>query len=561
MRGRLGWLEKIASGAIIAAGALAMSGCPPQSTETNNGPGGNGGGNQTPQVRKEDRVIPPSGPGSLVSINGNRYVFAAGGPAFSSGDVIVSGVGRGFLRKIQSFDGTDSAGNRTYITTQGTIAEGFGDGSISVKSGQAKSAISASDIKLISYSKDFDYNEDLTDGGSLRFQGYVSTGLDFIIDASISGGKLRTANISFDGDFTSNVHAEVIIKKSLSFEKRIPLGSAEWTYATLAGGWFPVVVTVEGNADLVVEANSDADAAFYGGAHPDGNISFGASFDENNGWQRNYHHDITIEYNALGACMEGNANIRAYVDLSLDARLYDVLGPYVSIQPYIEFEGSGAFPCSTVIDNPKQVGWEWTLSGGVNVPLGISADIFGERMWDWSTEDILNGKLRGILMTKNSGDSWPSGLVSGEFNPSTSSGGWNSSGSSGGGGSGGGGSGGGDGGGGTPSCNINESEQNGSSDSANRLQLCDTSTIRGIIDSQDKDYFIFHANAGDVLTFSSSPNDDNGGPSLIFDGWYVGPRSSHDPFQVTSSKDYVLYGYQTIISGGAKDYTITINRN
>lgn len=476
MRGRLGWLERTVSGAVILASGFLMSGCPTQNNET-------GQQDSRPQsLRKEDHVIPVGG---TVSKNERVYVLSANCPKFSVGDVIVSGEDKGFLRKIIAAKGKDNSGNFVYETTQGTIAEAFGDGNYSIKSERAKLVQSAASTRLIEWKKEIHKEIPVVEGGTLTFDGEVFASLDLDIGFSVREKRLVSMGATLDGLFTSNIDVTASFERGTSLEERFNLAEGQWVYAGLAGGWFPVVVTVDGDIDLVIEAEANGKVAFYDRVGTEGELSLGARFDEGKGWQRITDRRLRFDYGSIGACMEGNARAKAYIDVNLEARLYDVVGPYFGAQPYLELEGHGLVPCDT---NPKeQIGFAWDLAGGMKAPLGINAEIFGTNLWDFSTEDIFNGELRKVFINKGLSDEWPGGLVSGTFDFGESG---NGSGGSGGGGIGGGGGG---GIGGGDECEFKEQESNDTLATGNRVLLgCERQVIRGQLGYKtDVDYFRF----------------------------------------------------------------------
>ena len=530
MRGRLGWLERIAAGVVIAGGIL-IGGCPSTKPE-DNGPGVVD--DTAPSLAK---IISAS---EFHSNEGNIYRFSPK-VKLERGDFFVITEGAGALRRIV---GSPYLKNGLLYTEteQATIADVVKNGNFEFVAG--KEDLRALEMNIADWNYSFeDYS--LVDRGqtfsaflSGKFNGNLKLKLDFEIEEH----RLKELSCSLEGSVSTNMNLDAtLLEFGLEGNEEKTLVDKSWYFYGLVGGWLPVVVELQG--ELVVggaammEGSGEIDATFAASS----SLKLGGKYERGRGWNPIANESFEISQDDREFCISGRASVAGTLEPRFTVRVYGMDVASTGIEGYARMSMYGANCWS---DEGIERGYRLELNAGARIPVEIGAKIFETGVEIYKNDDVLDGRVSYNWTYGNFSVPYPGSeefYGDSYFSNRPSSGGGSD-------------------GGGTAQCDITESEPNNSSSMADRLKLCDTSTIRGRIDPDDTDYFILYATAGSVLTFSSSPSDDSGGPSLIFDGKYVGPGSAYDPFRVEKSGDYTLRGYQTVPSE-TKNYTITVNIN
>lgn len=94
----------------------------------------------------------------------------------------------------------------------------------------------------------------------------------------------------------------------------------------------------------------------------------------NGNWENVTHlnNDFDFEWPAFTA----GANVKAYIDPPIELRLYGIAGPYVAINPYLEYDVD-------LFANPI-----WTLHGGIEANAGFIVSVLGHTIADYETSPL-----------------------------------------------------------------------------------------------------------------------------------------------------------------------------
>jgi len=308
----------------------------------------------------------------LIRQEGSTYYFgpqAQAVAALQPGDVIVSGVDEGFLRKVTAVNAT--AGEIAVATTDATLEDAIEQGTIVVHKtltpsdlqaaqaldGGAAPAVQAASSSPLPFFNE--YNVGLSQGVSLHGNLAFEPTLDFAV--SFDGLKPVEARsvLTFRQRTDLNLDAESSF--SMGAERKIwpPPGSPPlFAPITVLVGPVPVVLVPDLGVSVGVSGSSVS--SVESGVTVDTTVVAGVHYTSQGGWKPvgDYSQDFSFNPPTLFDSTE----VKAYVSPELSVRVYGIVGPYVNLEGY-----------GKLTADPAKSPW-WTLYAGLEAHAGFSID-------------------------------------------------------------------------------------------------------------------------------------------------------------------------------------------
>jgi hypothetical protein len=287
-------------------------------------------------------------PGADVEVTSEALIFPAMGNqallARQPGDVLLGAGGAGFLRRVAA---VRSDGERIVVDTlPASLADAFLDARLDATLDPLGSAAPPDDdgaraqaltLRGVSYQID-DTTLSLGGGARVRlFAGRVALAQPRVeLRLRLDASGVRELAVTLEGDLSAELalSAELRASGGLS-EKLIKLGETPPALFTLFAGPVPIVVStrlevyagarLEAEGAGLVQAGGRAASRLVASATwRDGRVALGPA------------PSLSVAGNGptlSGAT--GRARVAAFVTVKLAIRLYDVAGPYVTVEPYL----------------------------------------------------------------------------------------------------------------------------------------------------------------------------------------------------------------------------------
>jgi len=286
------------------------------------------------------------------------------------GDVIVSSVGEGFLRKVKE---TKEEGDYIIVRTEYAALE---------------DAIEKGNLVISNRELNFDNmrTEYKHRGTSFKTRGNLLE-VDFnslIYENPTTGAEIRGIGKSVFGAVIDTVGAEFLfglqsfkfglkvyhseslgveITEGCSFEGKIKLASFTLTPILVHVG-IPIVITP--HVDLYIGANLNVQASVSTSIQKNDTIIGGIIYNKSQGWETFSDYKKSFSYSTPTVSLSGEAEIYAVVP-EISLQIYELIGPYAEMKGYGKIE----------VD-PQAIPW-WVLYGGFDVEGGVKMEILA---WD-----------------------------------------------------------------------------------------------------------------------------------------------------------------------------------
>jgi Sulfatase-modifying factor enzyme 1/Immunoglobulin I-set domain len=174
--------------------------------------------------------------------------------------------------------------------------------------------------------------------------------------------KLRSLDASASGMLTLDLDPEVIFYQAISSEGSAPIiPPVSHIFGAMAGPvpvWVEVVMELNAGFTYNAEASGNA----YTSIHAQKEIAFSVRMRESE-WSRVIDNPpLVLEGDPITWNIQGNANVKVYVQPKLTVFVYSLAGVGVDIKPYVELDGSY---------QSEPVEWEWGLYMGISSTLSI----------------------------------------------------------------------------------------------------------------------------------------------------------------------------------------------
>ncbi len=320
---------------------------------------------------------------NFISLDTTTYTFTfrkdlTNTTPLTTGDIIVSNEGYGYLRKITQIK---TEGNEIKVYTSfASLSEAIENGSFSFNT-----VLSEQKIMKINYLRE----GVILDTSNLK--GNEETGLTYEINTYLDDNKM----IHLTGTFSllPTVNAELEIKRfkvnklkieyvaeeqiilddSIKYvdscQKEIKLADVNFHPITLMIGTVPVIIVPE----LEVMAGINYDIEAITATHIDQTLSYTAGMlYENKDWTT--YREIDKQLNYIPPTLTANANAKVYIKPQLKLKFYGTVAPYLIGELYGRIQAD-------INTNP----W-WSLYCGVNLSAGVDVKIFGDDIFNYVTD-------------------------------------------------------------------------------------------------------------------------------------------------------------------------------
>lgn len=325
---------------------------------------------------------------NLVSIDSTTctYVFNSAITTQYSlkvGDVIVSDVGKGCLRKIT---GISTSGNRTTVmTSQASLSEAIEQGDFSFTQHITPDKIMS--IKLLD--RECKIKAVLTKPGKNPCFSYeLSTYLDdeemvelnatLSIDPSVNCSysikrfKVQKLNIEFTVEESIEITATLTLL-DIEWEKEKKLLEINMAPITIMVGPVPVVITP--SIEINAGANLNINSAVTTGVTQNLSYTVGISYDAGRSgskWQSFQEIDKGFGFNPPQ--LTATAEAKAYLKPQFNLQIYGVLSPYLFAELYGRIEAD-------LFATP----W-WSLYAGAGIGAGVKVEVWDFTLIDYETD-------------------------------------------------------------------------------------------------------------------------------------------------------------------------------
>jgi len=321
---------------------------------------------------------------NLVTVDSSDYTYTfnsgiTGLYDLQAGDIIVSGVGGGCLRKISAIT---TQNNQVIITTAfASLSETIEDGSFTLDY-----HLTADKVRSI---KIFDENLKLTpvydksvDNAAITYE--LSTFLDnnklveitatLTIDPTMSCSyeikkfKVKKLAVQFQVDEEIEIAATLKLL-DIEWEKEKKLLSIKFAPITVMIGPVPVIITPE--IEVVAGVSLEIASAITTSVTQE--LSFTVGMAYNNGsWSNSF--DIEKDFGYNPPELSATAEAKAYLKPQLNLKIYEVLSPYLFAELYGRIEAD-------LLANP----W-WSLYAGAGIGVGAKVEIWDITLIEYETD-------------------------------------------------------------------------------------------------------------------------------------------------------------------------------
>jgi len=303
--------------------------------------------------------------------------------SLAQGDLMVSSVGNGLLRKIESI--TQSGTNVQIQTSQATLVDLIKQGDIDFKT-----SLSISRIKSIQYnypgiyldtvidkSTDgtlFNWDIDTEIAPQIRLQGSFQYTSDFIFQIQIEILEgLKKVKFGFEG--TEEFNLAMVAGKQFNFSKQLTLATVYFLPIFIPIPVPPFTIVVAPVLDIKLGLDGYANANITTSLSQNFNIETGIQYLKGSGWSSYLNYEKSFNYTPPQ--LNVNAGAEAYLKPELRMLIFNLVGPYVNAKGYGRIEAD-------LTQNP----W-WKMYYGFKMSAGVKAVILDILLFDFSVEDLL----------------------------------------------------------------------------------------------------------------------------------------------------------------------------
>ena len=304
--------------------------------------------------------------------------------SFSQGDLIVSSVGNGLLRKIEAIN---LSGNDVQIqTSQATLVDLIQQGDIDYSG-----PLTVSQIKSITYnypgitldtistkSTDgtlFNWNIDTEISPQIQLQGNFKYTSDFIFQIKIRLFQgLKKVKFGFEGNEEFNL--ALIAGQQFSVNKQVTLATVYFTPIFIPLPIPPFVIVIVPVLEIKLGVNGYANANISTTLSQTFTIETGLQYLKEDGWSSYLNYDKSFNYTPPQ--LNSNAGAEAFLKPELRMLIYNLVGPYVNGKGYGRIEAD-------LLQNP----W-WKMYYGFKMSAGAKATILSVVLFDFSVGDLLS---------------------------------------------------------------------------------------------------------------------------------------------------------------------------
>lgn len=220
----------------------------------------------------------------------------------------------------------------------------------------------------------------IVNNDSLTASGRITWGYDYYIDGELeidnatlerfflrASGQLYAAlgiNATFHNPY-NNTH-EISLTP-------VPIPGPPIHFIVVTPSGIPIPVYIQPSLDLFLGLESivDAEGQTYFESHHTFNTDFWVNY-QYGAWSLDHNAQGEIDNHGVFHTIEGDANLKGYFKPEVNFLVYNVVGPTISLRPYLELDA--------VEDLPNSI--DWTLGLGIDGTVGIEASAFDQNFVD-----------------------------------------------------------------------------------------------------------------------------------------------------------------------------------
>jgi fibronectin type 3 domain-containing protein len=333
-----------------------------------------------------------------------------------AGDIIISTIGNGFLRRIISISASEEGLIRVE-TEEASLLDAVEEGdfiaspedfSVDLKASLLEGGVKVAAIRKTAFKApevDLTINKVIYERGAVKVTLVGSMTLDFEPDFKLSIGRkhwvvpyLKQFRAILKMDNADNL--AVIAEGGWQGEKRVKLGTMRFSPIPL--GYIVLVP----QADLYVGVEAGIGASMTAEVTVAASVRAGVIYKRKTGWDA--VGGFTKSFSFLSPTVTAQAYARGYINPEFTMLLYGIAGPSVSLDGYLKMD-AWVPPLS------------WTLSAGIQACVGGKIDlVFTERrLPNWCPiryeEALIQYTPPGVLEVTPAGEFAASGLEGGPF--------------------------------------------------------------------------------------------------------------------------------------------------
>ena len=353
-----------------------------------------------------------------VMVEGDVYTYLNDGsmPSIQVNNIIVGQTNGGYIRKVKSF--TTANGKIIVETEQAALTDVFErlfvDDTIKLDFSQMKAisktqtapikvAYMSEGTSLKSATSIINLNNtvfvDQMAGNTHVFARIIEGTIDFApdiirqidISTNIIGipTGVNSLTIGATGALTFNCEAEFTLDNTYAYQNEVTIASFN-----IGPFWMgPVPLYIKLGFDAGVVFNFDAEADLSAGFNAAASVTFGAQYQEDEGWSTLWNRTLTANQLPIEWSAGAASGAVVYVKPSVAVTIAGVLGPYMDVKPDLVFNGDINVPV-----------WDYDLIAGIDGTLGFHAQIFGYSLADYNTqlfrfENVIASQSGMMIMT------------------------------------------------------------------------------------------------------------------------------------------------------------------
>jgi len=351
------------------------------------------GGDEDWSIRENVVVVDEGGGPQLRSREGDRFVFSAGGPGgrkLAAGDIVVgTSEDGGFLRRVESVaaQGEEVVAETSQAAFVDAVERGTLDARLSLSggTGSRRNPLTGG-LECLEQNLDLSLGIDLS--GTVLYSGEVG-GAEVVLDiptgrvvfdpdvdihAEVAWGGLEEFSTIARGRLTFEVEGRLQASAAFSHSDEVELYSISKTFVQWIG-YFPVVEVVTLSILAGYEANAEARGRVQSGFDSTAEVVVGARYQDGD-WEEVWEPSFELKGRDPIWDASGSVGVRVYVKPEMRVDFYAVAGPYLSVEPYLDYQAEISL-----------ADWSWELAAGLEGDLGFQVQIL-----DWSLADF-NTKL------------------------------------------------------------------------------------------------------------------------------------------------------------------------
>lgn len=333
---------------------------------------------------------------NIVSIDSTNYTITFSKDITSTqqikaGDIIVSAVGEGLLRKVKS---VSTVNNEIKVQTEpATLTDVIQQGLIEIDQPLTVSQIKSVDyhyagVKLntdnLKGAEQTQFNWDINtvlydnDGNLATTSDQIKLigtfNCDWRLALRIDVGLIQgLKEVKFGYESGENLDLQLIAGMQYNFEKKVTLATINFTPIVVTVGIVPVVFTPQLN--IIVGIDGYANASVTSKITQSLSFNAGIKYLKAQGWSPYNTFDKNLNFQPPQLNM--NAGAEAYLKPEILIKIYAIAGPYVNLKLY-----------GRVDANLLQTPW-WKLYGGVTMNAGAKVDILDKFLLEYTVSDLI----------------------------------------------------------------------------------------------------------------------------------------------------------------------------